>query len=142
MINALTVNALLTLCGLNAAELYNICERTISSTSQTIKPTIQVYETCSSSVYSVNSELNLKSWSKHGRKHQEYSLTKENSTNDDLCWVSTCSHLRLNETAECVEVEKLEKSASDIWGNNLHVVNSRLNVTVSPFEPVSYLKIY
>ncbi len=50
MIKALTVNALLTFYGLNAAELYSICERTISPTSQTIKPTIQVYKTCLSSV--------------------------------------------------------------------------------------------
>lgn len=48
--------------------------------------------------------------------------------------VSTWSCLCLNETEGCVEVEKHETKVHQIsWGNNLHVVNSKLNAMVSPF---------
>lgn len=56
-----------------------------------------------------------------------------NPTNNDLCWCQQ-SCLCLNETEECVEVEKHGKKVHQIsWGNNLHVVNSKLNAMVSPF---------
>ncbi len=107
MIKALTVNALLTFYGLNAAELYNICERTISPRSQTIKPTIQVYKTCS------NSEPNLTSWRKHQRKHQRYSLTNVNSTNNDLCWVSSWSRLHLKRLQKLRNMKKVHQISGE-----------------------------
>lgn len=72
------------ICGLNATELFKICEKNISPRSQTIKPTIKLYKR-----FSVNSELNPISWSKHRRGEQQYLFTNVNPTNNDLCW---CQH--------------------------------------------------